>query len=1148
MSFTTTPANPISLSFKTLINKEFTTTAKEFYEEFGANTINTNTTEVWSSIVSSTPATAVTDGFAKEYTQFSLSPLTGFTTSVFYFVSGSGFTPGTNINRGTINADLLQRNFISTKYGLGYDVSLFQNDGTSVPSTDNSNWFFNYQTGILSVTNPGGHALPYKVSVHQYTGLFLSQSLSAGGGGGGGIFAQTGSIQATTNDLQVTGSLIVSSTIETKGANISLINASNFDGQIDATSSITVISAAKTTNNRYYNQGSGNAYYFEGVESPYLDFYPGKSYKIAYPAAHPLKFYLDPNKVTEYTTGVSNPSSGIIQISVTENTPSIIYYQCTAHVLMGNAAHIQSTAVSASFALTASIATTATTATTASYVAGANVDGVVANATSAATASTLAAGATGIDLTLSGDLTVAGTASFTNAENLTIKDKYILLASGSATATDGGIAIEQSADGKGTLFAYDSTTDRWGLTGSFDAATAAGYTPDAFMGVSINGLAATTDIPTKYSKAGNVFVDAADISYIYTNKWEKIIVSGSVAELSSLTLNGSLAVEGATTLEGTLGVTGIFTLPGITNVSASLATGLSQSSGSSGGGIFKQTGSIQSTTNDLQITGSLIVSGSTAIPIQASGQSINIGQPTNASAYGDGFFDTFTSATSLAQSMDEISKAFLDLAPAKAGLLTGTTLLLTGATEYTGLLAYGLTSAHWYNNGYTAGNGVPFVNDSTHNFETSNPATVFRAGKNSDLVANTLQGGITASVIFRNEAAFITERPLSPSGSGQTGRLNVTSLAQYNTFWVKANARYQAAMGPNLTGSVQYQILADNGAGSTNVRNIFWVGSIAYYPDQTITVGAISSTSITLNYLSGISYLKTATFTVPGQAFNMFSPVYQLDNVRWNSSVWSGSPLGGTVAADTPNYNSTLSFTKDLDLLANINSAQSRPTATLTAFKPGKSSVDSSTFTLSTSRVNSYVAAQSTAKIEQFLDEDKRIESNYSTAWTPTATLTDGNLQVQNGRLVTGNTGDYSGFTSTDNYYFRAFTGFSTGFSSGTFDLDDGSNVFSTLNEWGSGTGIQAILIDKDDLTGTSPSKVYDLGKAQANTGTPGTISVPGNGAANHFGVKTGTVGPLAGAWSLGTNGTVGSSGTLILVINISDPNATNQLNQITLS
>lgn len=104
-------------SFKTLINKEFSTTAKAFYEEFGANTININTGEVWAESVSSTPATAVSNGVARQLTQFTLSPVAGYTTSVFYLVSGSGFTPGTTINRATIDTTLLQRNFIGDKYG-----------------------------------------------------------------------------------------------------------------------------------------------------------------------------------------------------------------------------------------------------------------------------------------------------------------------------------------------------------------------------------------------------------------------------------------------------------------------------------------------------------------------------------------------------------------------------------------------------------------------------------------------------------------------------------------------------------------------------------------------------------------------------------------------------------------------------------------------------------------------------------------------------------------------------------------------------------------------------------------------------------------------------------------------------------------------
>jgi hypothetical protein len=56
-----------------------------------------------------------------------------------------------------------------------------------------------------------------------YTGTVVSASYAVtashalNGGGGGGIFAQTGSYYATTNDLQITGSVILNGQVSTKG-------------------------------------------------------------------------------------------------------------------------------------------------------------------------------------------------------------------------------------------------------------------------------------------------------------------------------------------------------------------------------------------------------------------------------------------------------------------------------------------------------------------------------------------------------------------------------------------------------------------------------------------------------------------------------------------------------------------------------------------------------------------------------------------------------------------------------------------------------------------------------------------------------------------------------------------------------------------
>lgn len=216
-------------SFKTLINKEFSTPNKAFYEEFGANTINMSTQEVWSEAISSTPATAVAAGVAKEYSLFELSPVAGYTTSVFYFASGSGFTPGTTIDRAVVDTSLLQRNFISDKYGLDYTVKLFDNNDNQIFTTDAIDWFFDYQTGILYIQDPGSYATPYKVTVYQYTGKTADTTITEAG-----IFKDSGSFFATTNNLQVTGSLDVtggiSGSFSGSGADLYDIPASGIVG------------------------------------------------------------------------------------------------------------------------------------------------------------------------------------------------------------------------------------------------------------------------------------------------------------------------------------------------------------------------------------------------------------------------------------------------------------------------------------------------------------------------------------------------------------------------------------------------------------------------------------------------------------------------------------------------------------------------------------------------------------------------------------------------------------------------------------------------------------------------------------------------------------------------------------------------------
>jgi len=93
--------------------------------------------------------------------------------------------------------------------------------------------------------------------------------------------------------------------------------------------------------------------------------------------------------------------------------------------------------------------------------------------------------ATGVDVTgavtISGNLDVNGTLTTIDSANTTIKDKFMIIASGSTSDTDGGIIVQNSA-GAGYALGYDSGLDRW----AFDADLAHNATdlgPDAYVGV-----------------------------------------------------------------------------------------------------------------------------------------------------------------------------------------------------------------------------------------------------------------------------------------------------------------------------------------------------------------------------------------------------------------------------------------------------------------------------------------------------------------------------------------------------------------------------------------------------------------------------------------------------------------------------------------
>ena len=114
------------------------------------------------------------------------------------------------------------------------------------------------------------------------------------------------------------------------------------------------------------------------------------------------------------------------------------------------------------------------------------------------------------DLTVGGNLDVNGTVTTIDSSNTTIADKFMIVASGSTSATDGGIIV-QGDDTAGYALGYDSGTSRWVLDNNL-AHNATDIVPDAYVGTVELGITHgdSQSAPTYGSGVGSIYVDTDD--------------------------------------------------------------------------------------------------------------------------------------------------------------------------------------------------------------------------------------------------------------------------------------------------------------------------------------------------------------------------------------------------------------------------------------------------------------------------------------------------------------------------------------------------------------------------------------------------------------------------------------------------------------
>jgi len=156
------------------------------------------------------------------------------------------------------------------------------------------------------------------------------------------ITAQQG-IQVLANGVDVTG-------IGTFEDRITYDGSLGQAGGAQVDYAVTV--ATKDSTHRYNGSGSSNGYVIDNLQAPVLTLTPGRTYFFdqsdSTNSSHPLRFYLEADKTTQYTTNVTagSISAGTagagVTIVVGDSTPNVLHYQCSSHGYMGNSAISQS--------------------------------------------------------------------------------------------------------------------------------------------------------------------------------------------------------------------------------------------------------------------------------------------------------------------------------------------------------------------------------------------------------------------------------------------------------------------------------------------------------------------------------------------------------------------------------------------------------------------------------------------------------------------------------------------------------------------------------------------------------------------------------------------------------------------------------------
>jgi len=121
-------------------------------------------------------------------------------------------------------------------------------------------------------------------------------------------------------------------------------------------------------------------------------------------------------------------------------------------------------------------------------------------------------------ITLPGNLIVQGTTTTISSSVLEIADQFILLASGSNIDVDGGLIVQNAANGSGHAFGYGTPENRWVMQSSLNSLSSSFASIDGYVTTTQYGLAGARPADPSYGGAtygyGNIYT-ATDTGEIF---------------------------------------------------------------------------------------------------------------------------------------------------------------------------------------------------------------------------------------------------------------------------------------------------------------------------------------------------------------------------------------------------------------------------------------------------------------------------------------------------------------------------------------------------------------------------------------------------------------------------------------------------------